>query len=249
MLLRRVDVYPRRRRGLLPIIWLALVFVLMPLGRLAAQQPAQLPPVSQQDIDALLATLQDPAARDKLIQQLRALKAAQAQQAQTVEPEGLGAILLSSLSERVSEASDALVATTTVVLDLPSVITWTTAELAKPEVRTRWFDVLMKIGITLLAALAAEWLTLRLLARPRSLFDARIVDRYWLRWPLAVTRLFIELLPIVAFLAVAYGVLPVTEPSPITRLVALTIINANVLVRVIIAVASVLLAPKAPGSR
>ena len=100
-----------------------LVLVLMPFARVAAQeQAAELPAVSQQDIDALLATLEDPAARDKLIQQLKTLKAVQAQQAQTVEPEGLGAILLSSLSERVREASDALVTTATAILDLPNIV-------------------------------------------------------------------------------------------------------------------------------
>jgi small conductance mechanosensitive channel len=229
---------------------LVLVFALMPFAPVAAQQqPAALPAVSQQDIDALLATLEDPAARDKLIQQLKALKAVQTQQAQTVEPEGLGAILLSSLSERVREASDALVTTATAILDLPSIVTWIATELAQPAVRSRWLDVLVKIGITLFAALAVEWLALRLLARPRKLLDARIVGRYWLRWPLAVARLLLELLPIVAFCAVAYGVLSTMKPSQVTRLVALTIINANVIARVVTAVARVVFAPKATGLR
>jgi len=232
------------------MLWLVLVLVAMPLVRVAAQQqPADLPAVSQQDVDALLATLEDPAARDKLIQQLKTLKAVQAQQAQTVEPEGLGAILLSSLSERVREASDALVATATAILDLPGAVAWIAGELAQPEVRARWFDVILKIGITLFAALAAERLVSRLLARPRHLLDARVVGRYWMRWPLAVVRLLIELLPIVAFFAVAYGVLPVTKPSQVTRLVALTIINANVIARLITAIAGVILAPRATGLR
>ncbi len=227
-----------------------LVFVLMPFAPVAAQQqPAALPAVSQQDVDALLATLEDPAARDKLIQQLKALKAVQAQQAQTVEPEGLGAILLSSLSERVREASDALVTTATAILDLPNIVTWIATEMAQPAVRSRWLDVLLKIGITLFAALAVEWVASRLLARARSLLDTRVVGRYWLRWPLAVARLLMELLPIIAFFVVAYGVLPVTKPSQVTRLVALTIINASVIARVITAIAGVILSPKAPGLR
>ncbi len=222
----------------------------MPYARVAAQeQAAELPAVSEQDIDALLATLEDPAARDKLIQQLKALKAVQAQQGQTVEPEGLGAILLSSLSERVREASDVLVTTATAILDLPNVVTWIATELTQPAVRSRWLDVLVKIGITLLAALAVEWLALRLLARPRNLLDARIVGRYWLRWPLAVARLLLELLPIVAFVVVAYGVLSTMKPSQVTRLVALTIINANVIARVVTAVARVVFSPKATGLR
>ena len=227
-----------------------LVFVLMPFGRVGAQeQPTELPAVSQQDIDALLTTLEDPVAREKLIQQLKALRAIQAQQAQTVEPEGLGAILLSSLSERVREASDALVATATAILDLPSAVSWIATKLADPVERARWLEVLLTIGIILLLALAAEWAAARLLARPRILLDARVVTRYWLRWPLAVLRLFFDFLPIIAFFAVAYVVLPITKPSPVTRLVALTIINAYVIWRAVAAIAGVILSPKAPGQR
>src|SRR5215468_182695 len=251
MLLRRVDVAPRHRRGRpLSILWLALVLVMLPLARVAAQQqPADVSAVSQQDIDALLTTLQDPAARDKLIQQLKTLKAMQVQQEQTVEPEGLGAILLSSLSDRVREASDALVATATAVLDLPNLVNWAASQLADPALRRHWAEVLLNIGITLIAALGVEWLVARLLARPRYLLDARTVTRYWLRWPLAVVRLFLELLPIVAFIAIAYGVLPTLKPDAVTRLVALTIINANIIARLTTAVARVLFSPRSSGLR
>jgi moderate conductance mechanosensitive channel len=229
---------------------LVLVLLLLPLARVAAQeQTAELPPVSAQDIDALLATLEDPAARDKLIQQLRALKAVQAQQAQTVEPEGLGAILLSSLSERVRDASDALVKTATAILNLPDVVGDIAARLSRPEERAKWFEVLFKIAIILLTALAAEWTVSRLLGRPRNLLDGRVVASFWMRLPLAVVRLLLELVPIVAFIAFAYGILPMMEPSATTRLVALTIINANVIARVIGAVTRVVFSPKAAGLR
>src|SRR5262245_40292608 len=194
MLLRRVDAAPRHRRGRpLSFVWLVLVLVLMPLAHVAAQQqPAELPAVSEQDIDALLATLEDPAARDKLIQQLKTLKAVQAQQAQTVEPEGLGAILLSALSDRVRQASDALVATATAVLDVPSNLGIIATKLADPGERARWLEVLVKIAIILTIGLAAEWITARLLARPRNLLDARVITSYWMRLPLAVVRLLLE---------------------------------------------------------
>jgi len=232
---------------------LVLVLVLMPFAHVAAQdQPAELPAVSQQDVDALLATLEDPAARDKLIQQLKTLKAVQAQQAQqaqTVEPEGLGAILLSALSDRVRQASDALVATATAVLDVPSSLGVIVAKLADPGERARWLEVLVKIAIILAIGLAAEWVSARLLARPRTLIDARVITSYWMRLPLAVVRLLLEVLPIVAFFALAYGVLPMTKPNPTTRLVALTLINANVIARVVGAVARVIFSPKAAGLR
>lgn len=247
----RFDRPPQERWGRFFLLaWFLLALIAAPMPRAAAQeQGAELPAVSGAEIDALLATLEDPAARERLIQQLQALKALQAPERQTVEPEGLGAILLSSLSERVRKVSDALVTTATAVLDLPETMRWTADELAKPEVRGRWLEVLLKIGILLLVALTAEWLTARLLNRPRRLLEARSVDRMWLRLPLACARLVLELAPIVVFIAFAYGVLPMTKPSTVTRLVALTIINAHVIARVVVAVARVVLSPKATRLR
>jgi small conductance mechanosensitive channel len=205
--------------------------------------------MSEQDIDALVATLEDPAAREKLIQQLKALKAAQAREAEAVAPEGLGAILLASLSEQVRQASDALVSTATAVLDLPQIVTWTIAQLSDQEVRERWFEVILKIGIILIAAWAVELLALRLLRRPLHILEIRTVSSFWLRFPLAAARLLLELLPIAAFAAVAYGVLPVTKPTQVTRLVALALINANVISRTVGAVTRTVLSPKAAALR
>lgn len=220
-----------------------------PTSGFAQEQPAPEPDLSAQEVDALLATLEDPAARDKLVQQLKALKALQAKAPQTVEPEGLGAILLSALSEQVRKVSDSLVTAATAVLDLPQLITWSIRQLADPDVRARCLEVLLTIGALLLGALAAEWLAMRLLSRPRRMLEDRRVESAWLRIPLAIGRLILELVPIVVFIAAAYGVLPLTKPSNVTRLVSLTIVNANVIARVVVAVARVILSPKASGLR
>ncbi|MGH6926847.1 MAG: hypothetical protein ACREEV_00920, partial [Dongiaceae bacterium] len=164
-------------------------------------------------------------------------------------PEGLGAILLASLSEQVRQVSDALVTTATAILDLPQIVSWTIAQLGDREVRERWFEVVLKIGIILFAAWAAEWLALRLLRRPLQAIEVRTVANYWLRIPFAAVRLLLELSPIVVFAAVAYGVLPVTKPIQVTRLVALALINANVISRTIGAVTRTILSPKAAGLR
>lgn len=241
------NVFPVR-----PFLLLCLLLALLsaPTQETGAQEGgATAPDVSAAEIDSLLATLEDQAARDKLIQNLKALKTLQAEAPQTVEPEGLGAILLSSLSEQVRKVSEALVTTATAVLDLPATIRWAAGELAKPETRARWIDVLVTIGIVLAAALAAEWLSARLLGRPRRLIEDRTGARSWIRFPLALARLGLELVPIVVFIAVAYAVLPITKPSEVTRLVTLTIVNANVVARVVGAVSRVVLSPRSPGLR
>jgi small conductance mechanosensitive channel len=227
-----------------------LLLMLLAATPAAAQlQTTQIPAVTEQDIDSLLTTLEDPAAREKLIRQLRALKAAQAREAEAAEPEGIGAVLLSSLSEQVQQVSGALIATAGTVLDLPELISRAADDMADPEVRGRWLDLVLKVGIVLILALAAEGLASRLLRRPLHQLEIRNVSRYWLRIPFAVARLLLELLPVIAFVAVAYSVLPATKPGEVTGLVALTLINAHAVVRAIGAVVRTLISPGAPGLR
>lgn len=248
MLSPRADIRPGPGCGRFLLI--VCLLLIAPLPRAAAQTPAtQAPAVSQQDIDALVTTLQDPAAREKLIQQLQALKAAQAAESGATEAESIGAVLLSSLSEQVRQISDALVTTATAVLDLPRLTSRTAAQLADPTVRARWLEVLLKIGFILAAALAADWLVVRLLRRPLYVLESRSVASFWMRIPIELARLLLELLPIAVFITVVYGVLPATKPSEVTRLVALTIINAYVATRVVGAAARALLSPKAAGLR
>ncbi len=251
MLFDRTDERPRRRAGGFHIfVLLLLAVVLAPFSRAtAADQAPASAAVSDKEIDDLVRTLQDPAARDKLVQQLQALKAAQAQPAQPVQPQGLGAILLGSLSEQVRKVSDALVTTATAILDLPQAVAWLGQQASDPAVRARWVEVVLKIGLILLMALAADWMAARLLRRAHGALESRPVDGFWLRLPVAFARLLLELMPIVAFAAVAYVVLPLTHPSLSTRLVALTIINAQVLAQAIVAVGRAILSPKAAGLR
>jgi small conductance mechanosensitive channel len=59
----------------------------------------------------------------------------------------------------------------------------------------------------------------------------------------------LELIPVGAFAAAAYGLLPLLEPSTPTQLVALTLINAIVLVRIILVLVKLLLVPEATALR
>jgi len=59
----------------------------------------------------------------------------------------------------------------------------------------------------------------------------------------------LELIPVAAFAAAAYGLLPLLEPRAGTQLVALTLVNAIILVRVILALAKLILVPGAPSLR
>ncbi|MFB3128267.1 MAG: mechanosensitive ion channel domain-containing protein, partial [Lysobacteraceae bacterium] len=64
-----------------------------------------------------------------------------------------------------------------------------------------------------------------------------------MRLPLLAGRTVLDLVPIAAFAAAAYAVAPVVRPTPEVHVIALTLINAYLIVRGILAVARMLLAP------
>lgn len=233
----------------LQMLLLAAALLCPPAMPAAAQDAtAAAPEVPPQQIDDLLKTLEDPAARDQLIRQLKALRAVQ-QQTETADREGLGAAMLSLLSQQMKQASDALVDAAALVLDTPRLLQWFGQQAGDPAARDRWLEAIVKLAITLAGAMAAEWLAKLILRRPRRALGRRTVESYWMRLPLSLARLFLDLLPILTFVVLAYAALTATQPSETARLVALTIINANVISRIVSALARALLAPRAPGLR
>src|SRR5262249_58226279 len=98
---------------------------------------------------------------------------------------------------------DALVPAAPAFLDLPQAVAWLGQQASDPAVRAHWFEVVIKIGLLLLVALAADWMTARLLRRTHNALESRQGDRFWRRLPLTIGRLLLELMPIVAFAAVS----------------------------------------------
>ncbi|WP_425450495.1 mechanosensitive ion channel domain-containing protein [Virgifigura deserti] len=239
-----------RGHRLAPIVGLlAVLSLLIGLASAEAQEtPAATAaqPTAEQ-IDNLVATLEDPAAREKLIEQLRLLRAAQAE-AEPAEAEAEAGVL-GALSDRVDRTSAALAAAAGVLADLPELAGDLVAQAADPDVRASWLDLLMKLAVVLIAAFFAQWLIGRLLARSRRAVENNGARSLWVRIPLIVGHALIDLIPVVAFATVAYSVLPLTEPRAATRLVTLAIVNAHIAVRVIAVIAQILLAPAVSSLR
>ncbi len=209
---------------------------------------------SDAEIDSLVRRLEDPAQRAALIEDLKLLRAAEgaSEPAETTLPlvaNGLGAALLSALSAQVEQLSQGFTAVGEVILQLPAALAELAREAQEPQNRQRWMEILGKVVLVLGTALLASWLADRLLTRPRRVVETRAAESLWVKLPMLVLRLLLELLPVIAFATAAYLVLPLTDPRPATRLVALVIINAIVIVRAVRAIALVLLAPSAPQLR
>jgi small-conductance mechanosensitive channel len=227
----------------------ALLLALAPPSVAQAQEAAAPPEVSSAEIDKLVQSLEDPDSRAKLVAELKALKAAQDKAEGVGEEPGLGAILLSTLSDNIREASEGLATVTTAILNPAALIGWFKDQFNNPAIRNLWLESLWKIAAILAAAMAAEWAVMLALTRPRRALEVRQPGRFWWRLPYAILHLIVDLIPIAAFIAVAYGIMPALAPSDDARLVALAIINANLLARLIVAVARAVLVPRAPGLR
>ena len=200
---------------------------------------------SPENLEKLVETLEDADRREGLVRDLKALIATQRGSAADAEPPGLGARILAELTERVGGVSEQLVLAAAIVFELPVALAGLRDGLADEETRTRWFDVLGRLLLVLAAGIVAEWLARIALKRQRGAVEARADDDFWLTVVLLLARTVLDLAPIAVFAAAAYGGLTLFGPEQAGgRLAAITLVNASVLARGVVAVARMLLAPK-----
>ena len=247
---------PTRLTRLLPGVLLALAMTVALACAPARAETPEAPEaagetaIPAQDLEALVETLEDDPARARLVQQLRALIAAQDRaEAEEAPADTVGAQMLAGLSARIKEVSGQILAAAAIVVEAPRLWSWLQAEVSDGTRRALWVELFAKLALVIGLGLVAEWVARRLLRRARAAVEGRETDSLLLRLPFLATRTILDLIPIAAFAAAAYGVLPLIEPDATTRLVALTLINASVLARAALAVARMALVPRVPSLR
>ena len=210
-------------------------------------EPSARPAISASQLESTLDTLRDDAAREQLIGQLEVLlEAERARGAGSAGPksEGIGLLVLSFLSQKVEGLSRLIEETSSALGNAPAFAARLATQAADPDARARWFDFLLKLVLIVGAAFAVEWIVIRLLDRPRLHLRDREEDSAWLRTLFLLQRTLIDLAPVGAFGVAAYTTLALADPRPETRVVALVIVNANLLVRAITVVARMILRPR-----
>lgn len=248
----------------------SFLFALLALICLGGPAQAQaLPALSATEIEAFTARIEDPAEREKLVQNLRALAAAaRAEQGRSASPSAAGKppagatpaamaeddddpgiLVLDALSERIRRAGSALAAAGAIFADLPGLVDWMQAQYSDPRRQERWIDLFVKVGAALLAAMICQALAFFLIQRPlRSLGDQPGASP-WSNLALALLRAVIALVPIAIFAGAAYGVLGLVAPSRAARDVTQILVLAFVSVRAMQILGQVLLAPGAAPTR
>lgn len=165
------------------------------------------------------------------------------------DPGGLGGRLMIAVSQRMARLSDQLSLAGKELLDAPERIKDLVARAQDPHHLMRWGEMAGKVLLVLAAGFLAGWLVRRMLLPMQRAVDDRKTDQRAMRLVFLLKRTVMDVIPIFAFGIVAYGVLPLTNPRFETRMVALMLINANVLVRFILALSNMVLAPRTPSLR
>ena len=204
-------------------------------------------PITASQLESLAETLRDDAAREELLLALEALVEAQRARAGDASSSGTGGIgetALAFLSRRVEALGTVAADATRFVADLPKTAGRLVAGASDPEVRAGWIEFLVKLVLIVGAGFVVERLVIRLLAQPRFELREREGDGVWLRALFLLERTLLDLAPVGAFWIAAYTTLSVSEPDPGTRVVALIIVNANLLVRAMTVLARMVLRPR-----
>ncbi len=233
-------------KPLTPGILLALA-ILLPLAvfRAALAQP---PAAATADLEALVSTIEDPAARDRLVGQLKAMIAAQKGAGQPAGQPSLSEGLIGNLSERLAQVSQSVVATADVLRDAPKIRRWLDDQVSDPAAVRRWQAVALHLAAALAAGWIAEWIARLLIARPRRRLAPALGEGVAMRTVMVLLGFLVDLLPLAFFAAGAYGALTLFAAQAEARVVALAIANAYLAARAVIILAEWLLIPPVPAT-
>lgn len=225
----------------------------------AATAPSPQPPApaagqasDPRDLQRLLDTLTDDKARGEFIGRLRGLVEAQNGQAgpaENVRPSDGREDWLAGATESLGDVSKSILGFAGELEQLPDLGQRAITSLSDPATMKWLSGAIAMIAAVLTGALLVEWLAKRLLARPRRAIEGRTSSGVLARVFLLCVLTVLDVLPIVAFAAAAYGVLAVVDLSFLVRLAVVTLVNANLLSRVIIAAGRAILNPDVPGLR
>jgi small conductance mechanosensitive channel len=198
--------------------------------------------VKPAELQRLVDTLEDETKRKAFVGDLKALIEVQ-KQAEAKQAPSLGTRLLELLSDKMEAAGAQFGNAAEAVLDLPRLADWLQKGMADPVRRAGWILLIAKLSFILAVGLIAQLLAHWLLRRPYGLIESQTTASHLGRILFAFLRTVLDLVAISAFLAVTYLAMTLTDPPHLARLVALAVINAIVVSRVILAIARFVFAP------
>ena len=213
----------------------------------AAAKPGTPPaPVSVDELQRLVDTLQDNAARANLVQELRALIAVQRN---IPAPRPAGIALLGQLSQQIDAFTGEILAGAAIIVDAPRLVGWAREQISDAAARQRWIEAAYAFVLVFGLAGAAEWALRWMLARARPKFPVRRRDTHAVRGLFALLGLVLDLVPILVFAAIAYSAVSMAlDPLTATRITLSVLVDATVEARLILCLARAMLLPADDGA-
>lgn len=241
-----------KRIFLFLLIFLGLGATVLAQDDTAADQAVlpTLPDISPEQLNAFIKDLEDPAAREQLIQQLTTLaqiKSADSEADNKVQ-DATGD-LLQAISKRVETLKSDFNKLLDRINTFPQAFNWLRHQFADPGTRKVWGKTLFNLVLVLGAGYLAYLFLYLLLWHPRRILARQIPESITVNGLLLLVALLLNVLPILAFATGAYICLGIVDPIQQMRLVALAWMNAAIITRLILAIACVIFVPNMPYLR
>lgn len=162
---------------------------------------------------------------------------------QTPDSGGVGSQFMSVLSGRLEDVADRLAEAGQALFEIPGLVQELFVMAQDPRNLVRWGEVSLKVILVLAAGLLAGWVVRRLLNRARRFVGDREGDMVLIRALFLFIRTLLDIIPIAGFALAAYAILPLADPTPAGRVIALTLVSAAAVTGVILAVARMICIP------
>ena len=220
--------------------------VLPVVARAEAPPPAASAPVTVDELERLVDTLQNDAARAKLVADLRALIAAQ-RGAATEKPAAV--TFFGQLSQQIDVLTGEILAGVAVVVDAPRLYGWARQQVTDPAARAQWIEAalafVLVFGVAVIAEATLRWVLARLTPRlPTRRSDTRPVRALF-----ALLGLVPDLLPILVFATIAYTAISMAlEPLTRTRITLSVLVTATIEARLLLCATRNILLPADGGA-
>ncbi len=201
--------------------------------------------MSVEELERLVQTLQDDAARAKLVAELRALIAAQ-RGAAAEKPAATATF--DQVSRQIDALTGEILAGVAVVIDAPRLFGWARHQVSDPAMRRLWIKAAAAFALVFGIAFFAEWILRLVLGRLVPRLPTRRSDTRPVRALFALLGLVLDLLPILVFAVVAYTTLVMAlDPLTRSRITLSVLLDATIEVRLVLCIARAMLLPADTG--
>ncbi len=236
------------RRALGAVLAVVMFVAVSGWPTVAQELPAETGELETERLESLLDLLEDDTRRAAFVADLEALLALRSEVEGDTEG-GIGQVVTRELSEAVDSLSAQTIGTVDTVLNVGELFEQIRILIADPAVRSRWSEIFLKLVLVLVPATAAFLGAQQLIRRPREQMGSRRSKEFLSRLSTLLLRMVLDVLPMLAFAAVAYAILPLTDPRPFTRIVAISAINVTLMIQGTLVLSRAILVPRTPHLR